>query len=117
MLIKLKDLQIETIIGIYDWEQSTPRKLLINVEIECVDNQSIITDNIKDTIDYDIVYTNIKKIINSKKHNLIESLAGDIVNMICKIEGVIATTVEINKIKIYPDAFSTAVTLYKKNIL
>lgn len=117
MLIKLKDLQIETIIGIYDWEQSISRKLSINVEIECIDNQSIISDDIKDTIDYDIVYFNIKKIINSKKYNLIESLAGDIVNMICQIEGVIATTVEIDKIKIYPDLYSTAISLHKKNIL
>ena len=78
MIIKIKNLEIDCNIGIYQWEKTFNRRLIINVEIHTLNEKSCVSDDIKDTLDYDIIYKNIKQIIATKKYELIESLAHDI---------------------------------------
>ena len=114
MIIKIKNLEIDCNIGIYDWEKTFNRKLIINVEIHTLNEKSCVSDDIKDTLDYDIIYKNIKQIIATKKYNLIECLAKDILEMICSQDLISFARVEIDKTKIYEDIYSCAVILEKK---
>ena len=114
MIIKIKNLEIECNIGIYDWEKTFNRKLIINIEAETLNEKSCLSDDINDTFDYQIIYNNIKQIIAKKKYNLIECLAKDILEMICSQELVSFARVEIDKIKIFEDVYSCAVVLEKK---
>jgi len=114
MLIKIKNLEINCNIGIHEWEKNFSRQLLINIEIETHNEKSVHSDNIKDTICYEIIYNNIKKIIKEKNRGLIESLANDILLMICDYPQVSRAKVEIDKMKIFDDVYSCAVVLEKK---
>ena len=114
MIIKIKNLEVNCNIGIYDWEKTFDRKLIINVEMHSLNEKSCRSDDVKDTIDYQIIYDNIKKIIATKKYNLIETLAHDILEMICLQDMISFARVEIDKIKIFEDVYSCAVIVEKK---
>jgi len=114
MIIKIKNLEVNCNIGIYDWEKTFDRKLIINVEMHSLNEKSCRSDDIKDTLDYDIIYKNIKQIIATKKYELIESLAHDILEMICLQDMISFARVEIDKIKIFEDVYSCAVIVEKK---
>lgn len=116
MIIKIKNLEIDCNIGIYDWEKTFNRKLIINIEMQTSNQDSCLSDNIKDTLDYEIIYKNIKQIIAKKRYNLIECLAHDILEMICSQSSISYARVEIDKIKIFEDVYSCSVVLEKKLI-
>ena len=113
MLVKIKNLEIDCNIGVYNWEKNFIRKLIINIEVGVDDESSSYSDEIKETIDYEIIYNNIKKIIAKKKYNLIETLARDILEMLLIQDKVNFARVEIDKIKIFEDVYSCAVVLEK----
>jgi dihydroneopterin aldolase len=114
MIIKIKNLEIECNIGVYEWEKTFNRKLIINIEMQTLNEKSCLSDDVKDTIDYSIIYKNIKEIIAKKRYNLIECLAQDILEMICSQDLVSFARVEIDKIKTFEDVYSCAVVLEKK---
>jgi dihydroneopterin aldolase len=114
MIIKIKNLEVNFNIGVYDWEKTFDRKLIINVEMHSLNEKSCRSDDVKDTLDYQIIYDNIKKIIATKKYNLIETLAHDILEMICLQDMISFARVEIDKIKIFEDVYSCAVIVEKK---
>jgi len=114
MIIKIKNLEIDCNIGIYEWEKTFNRRLIINVEMHSLNEKSCVSDDVKDTLDYQIIYDNIKKIIATKKYELIESLAHDILEMICLQDLISFARVEIDKIKIFEDVYSCAVVVEKK---
>lgn len=114
MLIKIKNLEIDCNIGVYEWEKNFSRKLIINIEIETDDEKSVHSDDIKDTVSYEVIYNNIKKIIKEKKYKLIESLANDILLSMHNYPQIYRAKVEIDKMKIFEDVYSCAVVLEKK---
>ena len=114
MIIKIKNLEIECNIGVYEWEKTLNRKLIINIEMQTLNEKSCVSDDVKDTLDYELIYKNIKIIIAKKRYNLIESLANDILEMICSQNLVSFARVEIDKIKIFENVYSCAVVLEKK---
>ncbi len=113
MIIKIKDFEIDCNIGVYEWEKTFNRKLIINVEMHLKNNNFINSRKLCDTIDYQLIYNNIKKIVNSKYYELIEDLAIDIIDMILQNELICQATVEIDKMKIFEDVKSCSVFLSK----
>lgn len=113
MIIKIKDFEIDCNIGVYEWEKTFNRKLIINVEMHLKNNNFINSGKLCDTIDYELIYNNIKKIVNSKYYELIEDLAIDIIDMILQNELICQATIEIDKMKIFEDVKSCSVFLSK----
>jgi hypothetical protein len=113
MIIKIKDFEIDCNIGVYEWEKTFNRKLIINVEMHLKNNNFINSRKLCDTIDYQLIYNNIKKIVNSKYYELIEDLAIDIIDMILQNELICQATIEIDKMKIFEDVKSCSVFLSK----
>jgi FolB domain-containing protein len=113
MIIKIKDFEIDCNIGVYEWERTFNRKLIINVEMHLKNNNFINSRKLCDTIDYQLIYNNIKKIVNSKYYELIEDLAIDIIDMILQNELICQATIEIDKMKIFEDVKSCSVFLSK----
>ena len=94
MIIKIKNLKINASIGIYDWEKNSAREIIINVKMVVNEESSTITGNIFDTVDYDAITVEVKKIVNSKHFSLIEELAKAIS---AKISEVISAGSEISE--------------------
>ena len=75
MIIKIKNLKIDTFLGVYDWENNYLRSLLFNVEIKSDCQNSTISDDIKDTIDYDHITNQIRNYVENNRCYLIEKMA------------------------------------------
>ncbi len=111
MIIKIKNLKINASIGIYDWEKNSAREIIINVEMGVNDESSTITGNILDTVDYDAITVEIKKIVNSKHFSLIEELAKAILDLITQNNKVLKCKVEIDKLNAVEGVESFSVIL------
>lgn len=114
MKIKIKDFKLKTNLGIYDWEKNFEREIIINLEIEINDSKSVISDNIADTVDYELIYNQIKQLISSKKYNLIEKMAQEILDLIMLDSRIHKCKIEIDKMNIFDEVRSCAVSLESK---
>ena len=82
--------------GIYDKEIDDGQEFMISVSVK-TDKKKLFHDRISDTLDYSILVTKIKTIFNSKRYNLIESLAKDISDEILLDDRVKSIIVSIKK--------------------
>ena len=73
--ISLTGIKISCIVGVKKAEKLAKQKLLINVDLFLSTNKAAISDNINDTINYAEVLSLLKKTIESRKYNLIETIA------------------------------------------
>jgi len=111
MLIKIKNLRVNCFLGIFEWEKSNEREILINLIVETDNEKSTITADITDTVDYAKLVNDIKNLAISRKFNLIEELAKEIIDIVRGYNYVISCEVEIDKMAIIAGVESCAVNL------
>lgn len=111
MLLKIKNLKLQTIIGIYEWEQKVNRDITVNVAIELQNNDVLSSDNIEDTIDYDKIVSFIKDLAKNRRFKLVETMAQEIANKIISDKKVKECIVEIDKIGAVENLESFSVTI------
>ncbi len=111
MIIKIKNLRVQTIIGVYDFEKTIKRNLIINATIETNHEKSLLSDNLNDTIDYDEIVTNIKKVIKDNQFKLIEKLANKILSSIISDNRIDKCLLEIDKVGAVKDVDSLSISL------
>lgn len=101
MIIRIKNLRINTILGVYEWEKDISRTLLFNVEIETDHENAMKSDDLKDTIDYDQITNQIKDFIQNNRYKLIEKIASEVIDLIMKDSRIKRCTLEVDKLKVY----------------
>ncbi len=74
-IIYLKDLRIDTIIGIYDWERRTRQTIILDLEMGTDIAKAAKTDNIEDTLNYKAVAKRIISFVENSEYQLVETLA------------------------------------------
>lgn len=74
-IIYLRDLRIETIIGIYDWERCIRQTVAIDLEIGTDIRKAAATDHIDDALNYKAVAKRIIEFVEGSSFELIETLA------------------------------------------
>lgn len=116
MIIKIKNLRLKTIIGIYDWEEKIDRDIIINAKIETDNLQSLESDNIEDTVDYDIIIDKMKNIIANNRFKLVEAMAQTIMNEILEDKRINKCELEIDKVGAVQGVESFSVTLSQSNL-
>ena len=114
MLIKIQNLRLKTKIGVYEWEKNFEREIIINIEIEVLNNKSSISDDLQDTVDYDKIYKIIKFEATNSSFNLIEKLAGKILEEIMKDERIASAKIELQKMHVFEDVESFSICLEQK---
>ena len=78
MIIKIENLRLRTIIGVYDWEKETLQDLVINVTIDFDGEKAAASDDIEDTIDYKAMNKKIISFVEKNSFNLLERVAAGI---------------------------------------
>ena len=81
-IIFLRELKVETLIGVYEWEKRVPQTLQIDLEIALPDSRACETDDIKDALDYADIVRDIQSALASRHFNLLEALAETIAQML-----------------------------------
>lgn len=81
-IIFLRELKIETLIGIYPWEKKVPQNLQLDLEIALPNSRACATDDIADAVDYAEIVRHIQHAITSRHFNLLEALAEHIAQIL-----------------------------------
>lgn len=97
MIIRIKNLKCETIIGVYPAERSSKQILIINMKIKYDDGVAAESDDIKDTINYHEVVDKVRGLVESSQYNLLETLVEKIGETILEYKKVISCEIEIDK--------------------
>ena len=71
----IEALEIECVIGIYDWERKIKQPIVLDIEM-CFDNRKpAATDDIADTLDYKAVSKRLIQFVSESDFGLVETLA------------------------------------------
>ena len=73
-IVFIKDLEIETIIGIYDWERKIRQVVCLNLEMSADIRRAAATDRIEDTLDYKAVAKRLIGFVEKSSFGLVETL-------------------------------------------
>jgi len=74
-IVSIRDLQVSTVIGVYDWEREVEQALTFSVEMPTDVARAANGDNIKDALDYSAVAHTVKCVVIEGKFQLIETAA------------------------------------------
>lgn len=73
-ILHLKDIEIYAPVGVYDFEKEQKNKFLVSIALEGDYTQSMLSDRLEDTLDYQEVYVIIQAAM-SESADLIEHIA------------------------------------------
>ena len=74
-IIFIRDLRVDTVIGIYDWERRIRQSVVINLELGADIQQAARSDKIEHTLSYKTVAKRLAEFIAGSEFLLLESLA------------------------------------------
>ncbi len=74
-IVFIRDLQIETIIGIYDWERKIRQVISLDIEMATDIQKAANSDNIDDTLSYKTVAKRLIAFVEESEYELVEALA------------------------------------------
>lgn len=80
-IVFIRDLQIETVIGIYDWERKIKQVISIDLDMATDIKKSAASDDIDDTLNYKAVAKRLIAFVEESHFQLVETLA----EKICEI--------------------------------
>lgn len=81
-IIFLRDLRIDTLIGIYDWERRVKQTISLDLEVATDIRKAAATDAIDDTLNYKAVAKRVIAFVESSEFQLVETLAERITEII-----------------------------------
>ena len=81
-IIFLRDLRIDTIIGIYDWERKVKQTISLDLEMGTDIRRSAETDAIEDTLNYKAVAKRLIAFVEESEFQLVETLAERIAGIV-----------------------------------
>ncbi|MFO1417628.1 MAG: dihydroneopterin aldolase [Methylotetracoccus sp.] len=96
-IIFLRGLQIETVIGIYDWEREIRQTIVLDVEMASDIRRAAASDDIVDTLDYKAVSKRIISFVEASEFFLVETLAERIAEIVLTEFGVPWLRLTLNK--------------------
>jgi FolB domain-containing protein len=110
----IKNLHIQCILGVYDWERNTPREAIINVELGVDTKPAARSDNLADCVDYDQLSQQIRALAERARRLTVEALAEDIANLCLSSLRVQQVMVRVDKPGAVAGADSVGVEIVRK---
>lgn len=71
----IEALEIECVIGIYDWERKIRQPVVLDIEMAFDNSKPAASDDIADTLDYKAVSKRLIQFVSESNFGLVESLA------------------------------------------
>ena len=97
MIIKIENLRLKTIIGVFDWEKKKKQDVTINIELEFDGTNAAESDKIEDTVDYKFLNKRIIDYVKKGNFNLLEKMAVCIGNIIMEDKRIKKAIVKVDK--------------------
>ena len=72
--IFIRDLRMDAVIGVFDWERQVKQKISIDLEMATDIGKSAKTDALEDTLDYKAISNRIRDLVENNQPQLVETL-------------------------------------------
>ena len=110
----LRGLDVPVHIGIHDFEQGRPQRVLIDVDLYVsLEGSSPKDDRIDEVVDYDFIRAVIHERIARGHIGLQETLCDDVLTHLLEHTGVLAARVSTRKPDVYPDCEAVGVEAFR----
>mgnify|MGYP001291090601 FL=1 len=93
----IKNLQVETIIGIFNWEREVRQVVSIDLTMEFDNKKAAKSDDIDDALDYKKIGKRVSSYVERSKFKLVERLAEQIAKLVLKEFPVSSLMVSVTK--------------------
>lgn len=80
--IFIEQLEVISVIGVYDWEQEIKQKLVFDLELGWDISAAAKNDDVELTLDYAAISDRVSAFVQSKKPALVETLAEEVATML-----------------------------------
>ena len=74
----LRDIQLQAIVGVYDWERLQPQSLLLDLDLTLPNKQAGLTDDLANAVNYADLVERLRAFAQKTERRLIEALAEDL---------------------------------------
>ena len=96
-VVFIEGLQVETVIGIYDWEKQVKQTVSLDLEMAFDNTVPAARDAIEDTLDYKRVSKRLLQFIGDSQFQLVETLTERIAEIVVREFDVTWVRVRLNK--------------------
>lgn len=96
-IVYLRDLKIDCIVGIYEWERRVKQTIALDLDMAADIRRAAATDRIEDTLDYKAVSKRLIDFVGASEFQLVETLAEKIAEIVLNEFGVPWVRVRVNK--------------------
>ena len=96
--IFIRDLRIETRIGVYAWEEHMRQPLLLDIELELPSAKAFTSDSFADALDYSAVVQRLQSFAADHPHKLLERFAEAVADILRKEFGAPWAKVRVAKL-------------------
>jgi dihydroneopterin aldolase len=94
----IEALEIECVIGIYDWERKIRQPVVLDIEMDFDNRIPAASDAIGDTLDYKAVSKRLIDFVGQSSYGLVESLAEQCCRIIVEEFGVARVRLKLSKV-------------------
>jgi len=94
----IEALEIDCVIGIYDWERSILQPVQLDVEMDFDNRVPAASDDIADTLDYKAVSKRLIQFVGESSFGLVETLAENCARIIVDEFGVSRVRLKLSKL-------------------
>lgn len=96
-IIYIRELKIETVIGIYAWERQVKQAIILNLQMATDIRRAAATDQIEYTLNYKAVAKRLIEFVSHSEFQLVETLAEKIAEVVMTEFNVPWVRLELNK--------------------
>ena len=96
-IVYIRELEVRTIIGIYDWEREQKQVISINLEMGADIRAAAETDSIENALDYKAVAKRLIDFVEGSDFFLVETLAERIAEIVLQEFGVTWVKLQLGK--------------------
>lgn len=112
--IEIRNLEIWTVLGVFSDERARRRPVLLNIGVICDISKAVASDNLADAVDYSRIRDTVVAEVEQSSFQLLESLASHVATVVLSFQGVLETTVTLDKPGALENCQSVAVTITRR---
>lgn len=81
-IVFIRDLEVKTVIGVFDWERKIRQRLVFNLELGTDFSAAAVSDELADTLDYKAISHAIEEMAEASSYQLVEALVDAVAKMV-----------------------------------
>ena len=93
----IEALEIDCVIGIYDWERKIRQPIVLDIEMGFDNRKPAASDDIADTLDYKAISKRLIEFVGNSSFGLVEALAENCCRIIIEEFGVAQVRLKLSK--------------------